>query len=210
MPRQHRQTGMSCLPLPAQTHSHRGSFKQTARKGQRGVTRRAKCEISFSEQTLSISCFKTLFHIEALTELKKLKVAVVYSNKAIKPSSAIPSVCFSPQETLLFLPYIRRKSKSEFTVSPWHTAPVCPQLCAAGAAAARAGAGWGRAAASRPIATVCSRCLVTQPPLPLTSDSNTQGNGHIIKWQVWQGDRHFDVDIAHSANWSQVSNAVFL
>ena len=40
--------------------------------------------------------------------------------------------------------------------------------------------------------------------------SNTQGNGQITKWQVWQSDRHFNIDFAHLADLSHVNNAVFL
>lgn len=40
--------------------------------------------------------------------------------------------------------------------------------------------------------------------------SNTQGNGQITKWQVWQSNRDFNIDFAHLANLSHVNNAVFL
>lgn len=49
---------------------------------------------------------------------------MVYSNKAIKIISTLPSA----QETLLFLPYIRRESKFEFIISLLHKKPVSPQL----------------------------------------------------------------------------------
>ena len=69
-----------------------------------------------------------MYHSEVLTELKNFNVYVLYSNKAIKPFSTLFSVCFPAQETLLFLPYIRRESKFEFIISLLHKKPVSPQL----------------------------------------------------------------------------------
>lgn len=85
-------------------------------------------KLDFSEQTLSISCFKAVFHVEVLRELKDLNADVIYQNQAIKLIPTLPSVCFSAQETLLFLPYIRRESKSEFIISLLHKKPVSIQL----------------------------------------------------------------------------------
>lgn len=50
---------------------------------------------------------------------------MVYSKKAIKPVSNLPFVCFTAQKTLLFLLYIRKEFKFDFSL---HKKPVSPQL----------------------------------------------------------------------------------